>query len=283
MLKLLATSLDGSGQSRVGCRIFLEPYGMIQSRSKVTALMIDPSVGLGIKLWASIISDKQKTKLKICGVTRGDDLQLVAKHGVEWVGFNFYAGSKRYLTPAYAGSLWSSTKAFCKNLRLVAVFVDPEDALVLQALEAIPDLAAIQLHGREPPSRLTSLRSLIGGHRQLWKAIPVASPIDVEQAAAFAGGCDLILFDSAQLASGQMVAGGSGVSFTWDWLSRYQGPAPFGIAGGIDTRNITVASALRVAGHKPHLIDVASGAEAGVPGVKDPLKVAALVAALREA
>lgn len=219
-------------------------------------------------------------------MTRAEDLRACIEQGVAWVGFNFFPGSKRHVAPAAAarlleaGGLAGSTAAAPK---VAAVFVDPDDEALAAVLRALPELVAVQLHGREPPERVAAIRRKIGAKRQVWKAVAVATPEDVAQVAAYAAVCDLLLLDSARIARGHAVPGGSGERFDWTWLSRYDGTLPFALAGGVSPDNILEALAQRAGGHPPSLIDVASGAESGTPGVKDAAKIAALAAAVQGA
>lgn len=280
----LAVSQPGLGLVGAEFLILTEPYEMIQARSIASAYFKKvPPRPARVKLWASIINNKQKTQLKICGITRLEDLCAASTCGVEWIGFNFYPGSKRYISPGDAAALLAAARPHCKPLGVVAVFVDPDDAAIDSALSAIPELAAVQWHGLGTPSRLAHWRSRLDKTQQLWRAIAVASPSDIIDAIAYENTCDLILFDSAKIAAGHRVAGGSGMRFPWDWLSSYQSPTPYGIAGGINPENIASAARQMAASQRPRLIDTATGAENHTPGVKDPTKIAALVAALREA
>jgi phosphoribosylanthranilate isomerase len=219
-------------------------------------------------------------------LTRAEDLRACVEHAVAWVGFNFFPGSKRHVAPALAARLLEAAGLAGSTAtapKVAGVFVDPDDEALAAALHALPELSAVQLHGRESPERVAAIRRELGAKRQVWKAVAVATPDDVAAAFAYAAVCDLLLLDSARIAPGHAVPGGSGERFTWAWLARYDGTLPFALAGGVSPDNIAEALAQRAGGRPPSLIDVASGAESGTPGVKDAAKIAALAAAVQRA
>ncbi len=109
----------------------------------------------------------------------------------------------------------------------------------------------------------------------MWKAIAVSSAGDVERAQHYADAADLILFD-AKTPKGTL-PGGMGLSFDWSLLGRYRGSLPWGLAGGIAPGNVAQAIARTGA----PLVDVSSGVESA-PGVKDPDRIRAFVAAARK-
>lgn len=243
------------------------------------------------RLRTTNISDKQKTQLKICGFMRADDLRAAIDCGIDWFGVNFYPRSKRYLPPALAVSLLAqagvSNSKIDSSTRfphrgLVGIFVDPDDALIVEVLRQVPSMQVVQLHGLESPERVAEIRRLIGPQLRLWKTIHMGEQADTLRAKAYNPLCDLLLFDSAQIAVGHDVPGGSGHTFIWQWLSTYDGASPFGLAGGINTENIKDALAFRLNGRSAALIDVASGAENGSPGIKNLAKIRSLLAAVQE-
>lgn len=153
----------------------------------------------------------------------------------------------------------------------VGVFVDPDDAMLAEALAAVP-LDALQLHGAECPERVAQVRARFG--RPVWKAVAIAAPGDVEKAAAYAEAADFLLFD-ARTPRG-MLPGGMGLTFDWSLLAAWKDRTPWGLAGGLDPNN--VAEAIAVTGTR--MVDVSSGVERA-PGVKDTGKIAAFCAAAR--
>ena len=215
--------------------------------------------------------------LKICGLKRLADVEYCWQRGVPYVGFNFYSGSKRFITPAVAAALWSQLEAMHGDLlptQPVAIVVDAEPADLAEILKVFPAIAVVQCHGRESVATCKAYRSILGG-RALWKALPVSRTEDMTRAEAYLTVADLLLFDAATVPSGSSVPGGSGESFDWQLLHRYRGPLPFGVAGGLKAANIE--DLVRIV--RPSLLDLCSGVESE-PGVKDKAQIDAVLNAL---
>jgi len=200
--------------------------------------------------------------VKVCGVTRPGDAVLAARAGADAVGLNFYPGSKRVVTVAQARRIVRALPPF---LWVVGVFVDASRAEVLRTARAV-GLDAVQLHGDESPDFAASL-----GLRTV-KALHVGTAPATAQARRFAG-VDLLLLDTAQAGHG-----GGGVAFDWRLARGLARRRPLLLAGGLTPD--TVAEAVRTV--RPFGVDVASGVERR-PGVKDPRKLTAFVAAARAA
>jgi phosphoribosylanthranilate isomerase len=207
-------------------------------------------------------------KIKICGVTTPAALDAVIAARAEYVGFNFHPPSPRFLALNDAPALAERAEG---RLIKVGVFVDPSDDAVAEAVAAAR-LDAIQLHGSETPGRAAQLKARFG--LPVWKALPVAAPGDVEQAAHWSAAADLILFD-AKTPKGAM-PGGMGLTFDWSLLAAYRGPLPWGLAGGLTPDNVARA----IAETGAPLVDTSSGVESA-PGVKDVDKIIAFCKAAR--
>lgn len=210
--------------------------------------------------------------LKICGLRRPEDVAACLAADVAFVGFNLCSRSKRYITAAEAARMWRDVAPQRGPTLPAAVLVDPTKAELEEALAVFPELEVLQLHGRETPQDLLAVRAATG-HRQVWKAVSVASPRDVTAAAAYAA-ADLLLFDTAAAAPGATVHGGSGKKFDWSWLAEHRVAIPFGLAGGIKAGDLAEAAA-----QGPAVIDVCSGVETA-PGVKDASLIKAMLLAL---
>lgn len=209
-------------------------------------------------------------KIKICGVTTAEALDATIAARADYVGFNFYPPSPRYLAPRDAASLGQRAAG---RIRRVGLFVDAGDEAIAEAVAAA-DLDVLQLHGEEPPERAARLRARFG--LPVWKVIPVAGASDVSRAAAYRDAADFILFD-AKTPKGTL-PGGMGLSFDWSLLAADKGALPWGLAGGLTPDN--VAEAIRSTGAP--LVDTASGVESA-PGVKDRARITAFCAAARVA
>ena len=211
-----------------------------------------------------------RTRIKICGLTRSQDVQLCAQAGVDAIGFVFYAPSKRFVSAAHASALCRDLPAFIST---VALFVNPEPQAVKEVIMGLrPSL--LQFHGDEDPSFCASF-----GVPYL-KAFRLGAPT-LETAEAVARTCHAFsgaagwLFDSYTPAYG-----GSGQSFDYALLSELQitQPAarPLIVSGGLTPQNVQST----VQQLTPWAVDVSSGVEEA-PGLKSAQKVEAFVQAVR--
>jgi len=211
-----------------------------------------------------------RVAIKICGITTPDALEAAIEARADYAGFNFYAPSPRNLRLKDAAAL---APLAAGRISTVGVFVDAEDAVIADAIEA-GGLEALQLHGAETPQRVVEVKVRFG--LPVWKALPIAAGRDVGLASAYQDAADFILFD-AKTPKGAL-PGGMGLAFDWSLLALYRGATPWGVAGGLTSGN--VAEAIEVT-HAP-LVDTSSGVESS-PGVKDIDKIRAFCAAVRAA
>lgn len=211
-----------------------------------------------------------RTVIKICGLTTPETLDAAIKARAEYVGFNFYPPSPRYLSPRDAAAL--SARAEGRTQR-VGLFVDASDETIAEFLAAAR-LDAIQLHGAETPERAAQVKARFG--LPVWKALSIASEADVARANAYADAADLILFD-AKTPKGTL-PGGMGLAFDWSLVANWKGPLAWGLAGGLTPENVAEAIGLTGA----PLVDTSSGVETA-PGVKDGARIAAFCASARSA
>lgn len=208
--------------------------------------------------------------IKICGIRTAPALDATLAARADYVGFNFYPPSPRFVSLAEAAALGARARG--RAIR-VGVFVDPDDATLGDTL-ATGALDAVQLHGGETPGRCAEMRARHG--LPVWKVLPVAAQADVERAERYVGAADLVLFD-ARTPKGTL-PGGMGLVFDWSLLKAWKGVLPWGLAGGLSPAN--VAEAVRLT--KAPMVDAASGIETA-PGEKDPALIAAFCAAARGA
>jgi len=217
--------------------------------------------------------------VKVCGLTRSEDVTLAAELGAWAVGFVF-APSPRRVTVERARPLVAAAQAAGRGATLtVGVFGDSTAEAILDAVQAA-GLDAVQLHGSAPGAR--AVRDALG-HRApqvlIIEAIPVraAGSAAGELRAAVAAAreaADLLLFDSR--AHGWF--GGTGTPFPWALAREAAGGSPFLVAGGIGPRN--AQEALDVSGAIG--VDVSSGVESS-PGVKNEGSLRALFGAVEGA
>ncbi|MCJ2012350.1 phosphoribosylanthranilate isomerase [Methylobacterium sp. J-076] len=208
-------------------------------------------------------------EIKICGLSTPDTLDAALAAGADWVGFVRFPRSPRHVALDTARSLSHRAKGRAGR---VVLLVDPDDDALAAAVAAIgPDL--IQLHGRESAARVAAIRAATG--LPVMKALGIATRADLARVADFAAVADRLLLD-AKPPPGAALPGGNGVRFDWDLLAGADLPAGTMLSGGLCAD--TVAEALRRTGLTA--LDVSSGVESA-PGIKDPARIAAFVAAAR--
>jgi len=208
--------------------------------------------------------------IKICGLTTAETLDAAIKARADYVGFNFYPPSPRFLSLRDAPAMAARAEG---RIARVGLFVDANDEAIAEALAAAR-LDALQLHGSETPERAAQLKARFG--LPVWKALSIASETDVVRARAYAGAADFILFD-AKTPKGTL-PGGMGLAFDWTLVANWKGPVAWGLAGGLTPDN--VAAAIRQTGAP--LVDTSSGVESA-PGIKDGDRIAAFCEAVRSA
>lgn len=186
-------------------------------------------------------------RVKICGLTREEDVATATAAGADALGFVFVPASRRCLEVDAAAALVASVPAFVSR---VGLFLDQEAEHVRSVLKQVP-LNVLQFHGDEDP----------GFCRQFGlpyiKAIRVDSPQAVNRAESRFGDAAGILVDSHQPGG----LGGTGERLDWSQLGP--GNLPLILAGGLNAAN--VAEAIRTV--KPWAVDVSSGVELS-PGIK---------------
>jgi phosphoribosylanthranilate isomerase len=207
---------------------------------------------------------------KICGLNDQAGVAAAVAGGARYVGFVFYPPSPRHVAPDRAKALMASVPA---GVTRVGLFVDADDAAIAAALAAPLDL--LQFHGAETPERVAAAKRKFG--LPVMKAIPIAAAADVATADRFVGIADRLLFDAKPPRDvAGALPGGNGLAFDWQLLGARRWAMPWMLSGGLDAGNLAAAVA---AAHAAE-VDVSSGVETR-PGVKDPAKIAAFLAAAR--
>lgn len=203
-----------------------------------------------------------RTRVKICGMTRVQDVQAACEAGADAIGLVFYPPSPRCLTHAQARALRDALPPFVTP---VALFVDPSREQVEQVLEEVRP-GALQFHGDEPPEFCERF-----GLPYL-KACRIREGVDLlEYLRPYKGA-------SGWLADAFVEAYG-GVGETFDWsLVPHQRPRPLILSGGLTSDNVREA----IRRVQPWGVDVSSGVESA-KGIKDAAKIAAFMAEVRNA
>lgn len=195
-------------------------------------------------------------KIKICGLTRTQDIEYVNEALPDYVGFVF-AKSKRQVTPETAEQL---RKLLDSRITVVGVFVNEDiDRITSLCKNGIIDI--IQLHGDESVEYIESLRQNIDN--LIIKAIRVKDSESVKASCSLS--CDYLLFDTF---SGNDY-GGTGKAFDWKLISDIG--KPFFLAGGISSDNAVTA----IKKMSPYCLDISSGVE--TDSVKDRNKILNIV------
>ena len=203
-----------------------------------------------------------KTRIKICGLTREQDVDAAVAAGADAIGFVFYPPSPRYITPQRAAELARRIPPF---VDVVGLFVNEAPELVRAACEALP-INVLQFHGDEDAAYCRQFA------RPYLRAARVRPGLDlVEFASSFPDARGLLL--------DAFVEGYGGGGHVFDWtLIPSNLPSYLVLSGGLTADNI--GDAIRRV--RPVAVDVSSGVEAG-KGIKDHSKIAAFVAAVRKA
>ena len=197
------------------------------------------------------------TKIKICGLTRAQDIQTANALQLDYIGFVFAPKSKRFVPPEQAKQL---RQQLAPGIRAVGVFVNaPPEQIAALLADGTIDIA--QLHGQEDAAHIARLRSLT--RAPIWQAFRIENTEDISRANA--SPADLVLLDHG--------AGGTGERF--DWTLLHGMARPFVLAGGLTSQNAAEA----IAQARPYAVDASSGCETN--GVKDPAKMLAFVNAVR--
>lgn len=204
----------------------------------------------------------QRTRIKICGLTREADVDAAVQAGADAIGLVFYAKSPRAVTPRRAAVLTARLPAFVTP---VGLFVDATQQEIQAACAAVPTLL-LQFHGDETPSQCRE-----SGRPYL-------------RAARMAAGLDLLDFASRHAdASGLLLDafvegyGGGGKVFDWSLIPPNV-PLPLVLSGGLTPANVT-DGVLRV---RPWAVDVSSGVESE-RGIKDASLIRRFCDAVHEA
>ena len=205
---------------------------------------------------------------KVCGLRRAEDAALAAELGADFLAFNLYPKSPRYLAPTDYAALAPKLPA---GPGRIAVLVEPSRAELGQALEA--GFRRFQIHARHDLA-IESVLDWSGavGRESLWLAPKL--PPDAEFPSAWLALAETFLVDTYHAAG----FGGSGKTGDWSGFARLAGAHPgktWILAGGLNPDN--VAAALAQSGAR--FVDVNSGVE-NAPGVKSPEKLRALATVL---
>jgi phosphoribosylanthranilate isomerase len=209
-------------------------------------------------------------RVKVCGVTRVEDAELAVELGADLVGLNLWPGSPRALDLPRARAIAAAVRG---RVLLVGVFVDQGADAVARALDEL-GLDLVQLHGDEAAGDYAPLVP------RAVKAFRLGERFEPEVAAPF-DRCWGFLLDAARPGA----YGGTGEPWSWEAIAGALPGRRLLLAGGIDPGRVRDLAARwrerAPAGELPWGIDVCSGVESA-PGVKDPARLRALLAEVRD-
>lgn len=200
-------------------------------------------------------------KVKICGITNIDDALAALESGADALGFVFYKGSPRYITPEGARGIIERLPTFAPT---VGVFVDERAEEVLRVM-GLAGLDVAQLHGHEPPEACVL-------HRRVIKAIRVKELSDLEPLKHYRVSAFLLDTYTPDL------LGGTGQMFNWDVAVDAKQFGRIILAGGLTPENVAQA----VQWVHPYAVDVSSGVEEE-KGKKDHEKLRLFIKNAKEA
>ncbi len=203
-----------------------------------------------------------RTRIKICGLTREEDVLAAVNAGADAIGFVFYPPSPRFVPFERAAELARLVPPFVTT---VGLFVEPARDFVEAALARVP-LQVLQFHGDEAEADCT------GFGRPYIKAARMRPGLDLLKYAASFPGAQGLLLDA-------FVEGYGGGGETFDWsLIPDNLPMPLILSGGLNAANVTEA----VRRVRPWAVDVSSGVESG-KGIKDAARITDFVAGVQHA
>ena len=197
------------------------------------------------------------TKLKVCGITSLADARVAIECGAEFLGFNFYGKSPRYIAPEAAQAIIQQLPA---EIVTVGIFVNeakPDDVLGLMNSSGV---RMAQLHGDEDTDYCAAV-----GRARVIKALRVGDDFDPQRVLDYPASA--ILLDAFD----KNLYGGTGRTANWQVACEAAKLVKLFLAGGLSPENVAGA----VTAVRPFAVDVNSGVECA-PGIKDEGKLRAL-------
>jgi len=202
-------------------------------------------------------------RVKICGITRPQDMHAACDAGADALGFVFYEKSPRHVTIAAAAELVCALPPFVQS---VGLFVNADPEFIESVLRSVP-LDLLQFHGDETPADCARFG------RPYIKAVRVNQDTDLLKYAADFEAARGLLLDAYVPG----VPGGTGERFDWSLIPANLTKAVV-LSGGLTPDNVAEA----VEQVRPWAVDVSSGVEAA-KGIKDAHKIAQFIAKAKEA
>lgn len=210
---------------------------------------------------------QQRIRVKMCGTTRLEDALAAMRHGVDALGFIFYAKSPRYIAPKNAAAIVKKLPPFIDR---VGVFVNAPQTEVVRAAGC--GLTYLQLHGDESVEYCCGIRESLP-FCGIIKAFRVSEESRAEEFERYNESVDAFLLDT--YCKGE--SGGTGNVFDWSVIESLKLQRPLILAGGLTPENVASA----IATVHPYAVDINSGIELR-PGIKDHGRLKILMQAVAE-
>nr|WP_314540241.1 phosphoribosylanthranilate isomerase [uncultured Massilia sp.] len=214
-----------------------------------------------------------RTRIKICGITREQDLHAAVTAGADALGFVFYPKSPRYVAPQRFAELARHLPPF---VSATALFVNATVEEVRAVLDAGP-VALLQFHGDETPEQCAAIAAAVQRpFVPAYRVKPDTTAADlIESEAQYRAASPW--FSGLLLDTWVDAYGGAGKVFDWSLIPKELAPRVV-LSGGLSVHNVTGAVALV----RPFAVDISSGVEAS-KGIKDARLIDAFVDAVRAA
>ena len=214
-----------------------------------------------------------RTRIKICGLRRNEDLAAAISAGTDAIGFVFYLKSPRYVMPEEAARLLATVPPYIST---VGLFVNASTDEVSDIVRQAP-VSMLQFHGDESIDACHKAAEAV--NRPFSRAIRVGPDFK---------GTDLLEYEQNYRAAGKLFSGllldafvegygGGGKVFDWSLIPKELAPRVV-LSGGLSAQN--AAEAIRLV--RPYAVDVSSGVEQS-KGIKDPAKIREFISAVRRA
>jgi phosphoribosylanthranilate isomerase len=201
------------------------------------------------------------TRIKICGITRDEDVDAAVAAGADAIGLVFYPQSPRAVSIEQARRLAARIPPF---VTVVGLFVDATSEEVDAVLDCVP-LGLLQFHGEEPPEFCSQFC------RPWIKALRMHPDISLKESCERYADAQGVLLDAWK----EGVPGGTGDTFDWTRVTQDL-PLPVILAGGLNSDNVAGA----IAQVRPAAVDVSGGVESA-PGIKDAGRIQEFITAAR--
>lgn len=208
----------------------------------------------------------EDVKVKICGITNADDALAAVRLGADYIGFNFYRKSPRYISTTAAAEIAVKLPA---TIGIIGVFVNENEANILSAVGNVR-LTGVQLHGDETAQFAFNLSKAL--EIEIIRAYRIKPQDDPDRIEILQGITSLLDAHSAES------YGGTGLTTDWAVAQKLAAKTrrTF-LAGGLTAENVAKAIALV----RPFAVDVCSSIES-YPGRKDEAKMKRFIEAVKQ-